>query len=212
MERASTSGTAAAAAVKVFSQLLLLSSNYTDQDNGSSPLESTTQLGRSEEFGRGPNGTEDMDVYNSTYLGGDVGRVGGGNHPVSIWQGSLYGDGDHRLHHLDDLAHPEEFPLPMYIRVTAFVFLVVIFAVGTLGNTMVIIVINCSRDMRTSTNIFLVNLSIADLLVLLICTPTSIMEVYNDPEIWYLGEAMCKILSFSCRPDTFQAMLTAWGI
>ena len=183
MEKASTSAVArtGAAAVKVLSQLLLLSSNYTDQDNGLGPLESTTQLGRSEDFGKGTNGTEEMDVFNSTYHRGDT--PGRGNYPVSIWQGSLYGDDD---------EHPEEFPLPLYIRVTAFVFLVIIFAVGTLGNTMVIIVINCSRDMRTSTNIFLVNLSIADLLVLLICTPTSIMEVYNDPEIWYLGEAMCK--------------------
>lgn len=46
--------------------------------------------------------------------------------------------------------------------------------------------------MRNSTNIFLVNLSVADLCVLLICTPTVLVEVNSGPEIWLLGEHMCK--------------------
>jgi hypothetical protein len=46
--------------------------------------------------------------------------------------------------------------------------------------------------MRNSTNIFLINLSVADLLVLLICTPTVLVEVNTAPETWVLGERMCK--------------------
>lgn len=46
--------------------------------------------------------------------------------------------------------------------------------------------------MRNSTNIFLVNLSIADLCVLVICTPTVLIEVNSGPEVWPLGEHMCK--------------------
>lgn len=46
--------------------------------------------------------------------------------------------------------------------------------------------------MRNSTNIFLTNLSIADLLVLLVCTPTVLVEVNTRPETWVLGEEMCK--------------------
>lgn len=49
-----------------------------------------------------------------------------------------------------------------------------------------------TKDMRNSTNIFLTNLSIADLLVLLICTPTVLVEVNTRPETWVLGEEMCK--------------------
>lgn len=48
--------------------------------------------------------------------------------------------------------------------------------------------------MRNSTNIFLTNLSIADLLVLLVCTPTVLVEVNSRPETWVLGHDMCKWL------------------
>ncbi len=47
------------------------------------------------------------------------------------------------------------------------------------------------RDMRTSTNIFLVNLSIADLLVLLVCTPTALIEMIHHPDRWILGPWLC---------------------
>lgn len=46
--------------------------------------------------------------------------------------------------------------------------------------------------MRNSTNIFLTNLSIADLLVLLVCTPTVLVEVNTRPETWVLGHEMCE--------------------
>lgn len=53
--------------------------------------------------------------------------------------------------------------------------------------------------MRNSTNIFLINLSVADLLVLLICTPTVLVELNTAPETWVLGERMCKFC-----PDTLE--------
>lgn len=46
--------------------------------------------------------------------------------------------------------------------------------------------------MRNSTNIFLTNLSVADLLVLLVCTPTVLVEVNSRPETWVLGHDMCE--------------------
>lgn len=60
-------------------------------------------------------------------------------------------------------------------------------------NHQVPIVILKTKDMRNSTNIFLTNLSIADLLVLLVCTPTVLVEVNSPPEVWVLGEEMCKL-------------------
>lgn len=48
------------------------------------------------------------------------------------------------------------------------------------------------KDMRNSTNIFLVNLSAADLCVLLICAPTVLVEVNSGPQVWPLGEHMCE--------------------
>lgn len=44
--------------------------------------------------------------------------------------------------------------------------------------------------MRTVTNIFIVNLAIADLLVIILCLPATV--VWDVTETWFLGEAMCK--------------------
>lgn len=82
--------------------------------------------------------------------------------------------------------------LPSYIRITSMVFCIVIMCLGVIGNVMVPIVIFKTKDMRNSTNIFLVNLSVADLMVLLVCTPTVLVEVNSPPETWVLGEEMCK--------------------
>lgn len=53
--------------------------------------------------------------------------------------------------------------------------------------------------MRNSTNIFLTNLSIADLLVLLVCTPTVLVEVNTKPETWVLGHEMCEYSIFGAE-------------
>ena len=45
--------------------------------------------------------------------------------------------------------------------------------------------------MRTATNMFLANLSVADLLVLLICMPSALLELHSR-DAWHLGAAMCK--------------------
>ncbi|XP_049829085.1 neuropeptide Y receptor type 1-like [Schistocerca gregaria] len=82
--------------------------------------------------------------------------------------------------------------IPAYIRTASTVVCVIIMSIGVAGNAMVPAVILRSRDMRNSTNIFLVNLSVADLLVLLVCTPTVLVEVHSRPEVWVLGETMCE--------------------
>ena len=85
--------------------------------------------------------------------------------------------------------------LPAYIAYTSFVlfrfsfiyfseiyfsfcFASLVLAVGVVGNVLVLIVILTSKSMRSSTNLFLLNLSIADLLVLIVCCPNAMIEMY----------------------------------
>ncbi|XP_077992835.1 QRFP-like peptide receptor [Glandiceps talaboti] len=70
-----------------------------------------------------------------------------------------------------------------------------IFLLGILGNVLVLVVVCCNKDMRSSTNYFLVNLSVADLLVLVFCMPIALLETYVIRP-WLLGEAMCKLIPF----------------
>ena len=51
-----------------------------------------------------------------------------------------------------------------------------------------IVVILTSKVLRSSTNLFLLNLSVADLLVLLTCTPSSLVEIATRRDAWIMGK------------------------
>ncbi|XP_073819498.1 ecdysis triggering hormone receptor isoform X1 [Musca autumnalis] len=91
-------------------------------------------------------------------------------------------------------------------------FCIVIMLIGVIGNVMVPIVIIRTKDMRNSTNIFLTNLSIADLLVLLVCTPTVLVELNTKPETWILGHEMCKAVPFIELTVAHASVLTILAI
>lgn len=48
--------------------------------------------------------------------------------------------------------------------------------------------------MRTVTNYFIVNLSLADVLVTIICLPASL--VVDITETWFFGHTLCKIVPY----------------
>ncbi|WAR12590.1 OX2R-like protein, partial [Mya arenaria] len=68
---------------------------------------------------------------------------------------------------------------------------VITFIVGVLGNVLVCFSVWRNREMRTTTNIFMVNLSVADLTVLLLLLPTAL--VADVTETWLIGTTMCKL-------------------
>ncbi|CAL4116260.1 unnamed protein product, partial [Meganyctiphanes norvegica] len=80
--------------------------------------------------------------------------------------------------------------LHMYIRVVSTFFCGFVIVVGVLGNLLVPIVILKNRDMRNSTNYFLMNLSLADLLVLIVCMPSVLVELHSPMHAWLMGYHM----------------------
>lgn len=82
--------------------------------------------------------------------------------------------------------------LPVELRTTSTVICALVLLLGITGNLLVPYVVFRTKDLRNSTNLFLINLSIADLLVLVVCMPTVLIELHSNPEIWLLGEVMCK--------------------
>ena len=86
-------------------------------------------------------------------------------------------------------AEFNHFPVFNYLVVT--VLNVLVFIVGVVGNMLVICVVCRVRAMRNPTNYFLFTLSLADMLVLLICQPVALSEFYTKQR-WYIGEFMCK--------------------
>lgn len=65
---------------------------------------------------------------------------------------------------------------------------------GFLGNTLVILVVLLNPQMRSTTNMLIINLAVADLLFVVTCVPfTAIDYVSNE---WPLGNAWCKIVQY----------------
>ncbi|KAF4792329.1 galanin receptor 1 [Turdus rufiventris] len=99
---------------------------------------------------------------------------------------------------LSGLPEPEGKPL-FGIGIENFITLIVfglIFTLGVLGNTLVITVLARSKPgkRRSTTNIFILNLSIADLAYLLFCIPFQ-STVYILPT-WVLGAFICKFIHY----------------
>ncbi|XP_062400051.1 neuropeptide FF receptor 2a [Sardina pilchardus] len=77
---------------------------------------------------------------------------------------------------------------------TAVVFIVsylLIFLVCMVGNGVVCFIVLRSRNMRTVTNLFILNLAISDLLVGIFCMPTTLLD--NIITGWPFGSLVCKM-------------------
>ncbi|CAG5118138.1 unnamed protein product, partial [Candidula unifasciata] len=70
----------------------------------------------------------------------------------------------------------------------------VLFTVGVLGNFLVCFVVVRSKHMQTVTNLFIMNLAVADFIVLVLCSPPTVLQ--SVTETWYMGEVMCKVVVF----------------
>ena len=72
---------------------------------------------------------------------------------------------------------------------------IVIGTVGLVGNCLVIIVILHDRKMRQSiTNIFIMNLALADFIIMLVGVPEIVQFMMNQG--WQLGMVLCKMNRF----------------
>lgn len=86
-----------------------------------------------------------------------------------------------------------------YIYPTAWMWVLIcfhciVFVVGLVGNTLVCVAVYRNHTMRTVTNYFIVNLAVADFLVILFCLPPSV--VWDVTNTWFFGVAMCKVVLY----------------
>lgn len=62
------------------------------------------------------------------------------------------------------------------------------------GNALVCIAVYTNYSMRTVTNIYIVNLAIADFLVILVCLPPSVL--WDVTNTWFFGNTLCKFITY----------------
>lgn len=83
----------------------------------------------------------------------------------------------------------------------------VVVIIGCFGNSLVIVVVLKNKDFfRTTTNMFILNLSIADLLFLVFCVPFHAI-IYTSLD-WPFGEVMCKFIHLVQYSSMVASILT----
>jgi hypothetical protein len=74
------------------------------------------------------------------------------------------------------------------------IFYSIIFIISLFGNSIVCYVILSTRQMRTVTNFYIVNLTISDIMMTLINIPFNVMRFVLDD--WPFGQLLCKCVPF----------------
>lgn len=82
----------------------------------------------------------------------------------------------------------------------------IVFLIGTVGNAMVIFVVNRFKRMRNVTNVFLASLSTADLCLIWFCVP--IMFVKYMSHTWFMGRFACYSVHYIQQFTCFCSVLT----
>lgn len=89
---------------------------------------------------------------------------------------------------LNDYIYPQTYEWVLIGTHTA------VFVVGLVGNALVCIAVYRNHTMRTVTNYFIVNLAMADFMVILFCLPPTVL--WDVTETWFLGNVLCKLLLY----------------
>ncbi|KAK7112219.1 hypothetical protein V1264_011703 [Littorina saxatilis] len=93
---------------------------------------------------------------------------------------------------------------------TSTVILVLLFSLellfSLLGNSMVLFIFTCSRQMRSITNFFIVSLAASDLLVTFSSLPLNIAQVLTG--FWQFGSAVCRLGPFTGQLSVAASSLT----
>ena len=85
---------------------------------------------------------------------------------------------------------------PLYeVILKSYLFAMIIFF-SLVGNTLIIVVVLRHKQMRTTTNFYIVNLAVADILVTVFCTWVHLVNNLNN-NTWVLGGFFCKFNTFS---------------
>lgn len=89
--------------------------------------------------------------------------------------------------------------------VVIFLFSIIVI-VGLIGNSMVVIVVAFNQQMRSTTNLLIINLAIADLLFIIFCVPFTATD-YVLP-YWPFGDLWCKCVQYLIVVTAYASVYT----
>ena len=77
---------------------------------------------------------------------------------------------------------------------------------GVIGNTLVIVVVITNQQMRSTTNVLILNLAVADLLFVIFCIPFTATD-YVLPE-WKFGLIVCQAVQYLIYVTSYVSIYT----
>ncbi|XP_053949839.1 allatostatin-A receptor-like [Anastrepha ludens] len=109
----------------------------------------------------------------------------------------------------DNLLDFEIDPLERVVSTIVPVFFGIIGLAGLLGNALVILVVVANQQMRSTTNLLIINLAISDILFVIFCVPFTATD-YVLPE-WPFGNLWCKFVQYmivvTCHGSVYTLVL-----
>ena len=85
-----------------------------------------------------------------------------------------------------------------------------IFLIGITGNSLVVYVVCAKKNMRSVTNLFIMNLGLSDILMCLLAVPFTPIAFFQDD--WILGKFLCHLVSYSLGISVYVSTLTSLAI
>jgi allatostatin A receptor len=70
----------------------------------------------------------------------------------------------------------------------------IIIVIGLIGNALVVVVVSANKQMRSTTNLLIINLACADLLFIVFCVPFTASDYVLT--FWPFGDVWCKIVQY----------------
>ncbi|KAK3885890.1 hypothetical protein Pcinc_009908 [Petrolisthes cinctipes] len=101
--------------------------------------------------------------------------------------------------------------LPYHILLPVTVLYCVIALGGLVGNALTCLVVAKNTSMRTSTNYYLVNLAVADLLTLILALPLEVHQMWVQYP-WTWGEAACRVRAMVPETVAHVSVLTILAV
>uniref|UniRef100_A0A915DY20 G-protein coupled receptors family 1 profile domain-containing protein n=1 Tax=Ditylenchus dipsaci TaxID=166011 RepID=A0A915DY20_9BILA len=95
---------------------------------------------------------------------------------------------------MEEIESLESIRQPWSLVVVYSVFYLAVFVVGLVGNVFVVLAVVLNTNLRSATDYLISSLALADLLIILFCLPTTLLN--NLLTEWQLGAIGCKLSTF----------------
>ncbi len=92
------------------------------------------------------------------------------------------------------------------VEVVVLVFFTIIVLSGLFGNSLVVLVVWFNQQMRSTTNLLIINLAIADLLFIIFCVPFTATDYVLT--VWPFGDTWCKCVQYLIVVTAYASVYT----